>query len=111
MEIEEYLPLDGSCDSNKFEVYHCSNYECFEHIIKPLPKFKIKIEVEDDTDSTHLILLHDQAVQVLNKSAAELLKDNESVYFQFIILLFYNIYFNICKILTDRWIFNISKGD
>ncbi|XP_021990104.1 uncharacterized protein LOC110886595 [Helianthus annuus] len=64
MEIEEYLPLDGSCDSNKFEVYHCSNYECFEHIIKPLPKFKIKIEVEDDTDSTHLILLHDQAVQI-----------------------------------------------
>ncbi|XP_021971485.1 uncharacterized protein LOC110866652 [Helianthus annuus] len=78
MEIEEYLPLDGSFDSKKYEVYHCSNYECFEHIIKPLSKFKIKIEVEDDTDSTHLILFHDQAVQVLNKSAAELLKDNES---------------------------------
>ncbi|XP_035842150.1 uncharacterized protein LOC118488853 [Helianthus annuus] len=79
MDVEQYLPLDGSCDFKKYEVYRCSNYDCFEHIIKPLPKLKIKIEVEDDTDSTHLILFHDQAIQVLNKSADELVKENESI--------------------------------
>ncbi|XP_035840374.1 uncharacterized protein LOC110914289 [Helianthus annuus] len=74
-EVEEYIAPDDYDDFKKYDVYECSNYKCYE-TIQPVPKFKIKIEVKDNNDSISLILHHEQATQLFNRTAEELLKQN-----------------------------------
>ncbi|XP_035845744.1 uncharacterized protein LOC118492079 [Helianthus annuus] len=76
LEVEEFFSPDCFDDVKQLEVYHCSNYDCSETTVKPVPKFKINLEVGDDSDSVELVLFHNQAAELINKSPKQLIQDN-----------------------------------
>ncbi|XP_022003815.1 uncharacterized protein LOC110901287 [Helianthus annuus] len=76
LEVEELFAPDCFDDFQQFDVYYCSNYQCSENTVEPVPKFKINLEVSDESDDVELILFHDQAVQLFNKSPKLLIEEN-----------------------------------
>ncbi|XP_035837097.1 uncharacterized protein LOC118485007 [Helianthus annuus] len=60
--------------------YVCKNPNCDESVIYPVPRFKIKVQVEDNSDDVPLILFHplvDEIIEkVVLKSAEQLFQEN-----------------------------------
>ncbi|XP_021975344.1 uncharacterized protein LOC110870471 [Helianthus annuus] len=69
------------CVSLEEHFFHvCKNPDCDESVIYPVPRFKIKVQVEDNSDDVPLILFHplvDEIIEkVVLKSAEQLFQEN-----------------------------------
>ncbi|MFS7986940.1 hypothetical protein Hanom_Chr11g01016151 [Helianthus anomalus] len=80
MEAGTYLVDCVGLESHYFHV--CFNCYCDESVISLAPRFKIEVQVEDNTDDVPLILFHplvDEIIEkVILKSVVQLLKENSS---------------------------------
>ncbi|XP_035829998.1 uncharacterized protein LOC118479543 [Helianthus annuus] len=67
--------FDGGCDEDQHTLYVCTNEFCRKNVIDE-PVLRLKVRVKDSSGDVSLILFHNTANHVIEKSAKQLVQDN-----------------------------------